>query len=562
MILTPTFIQKLTISGLVFDDDIESAFEHDDKPAGMHTFSQFLPLSQEEMRKVILEQKNKTSELDAIPTHLLKLCLDELLPVISRIINLSLSTCHFPNHYKTAIIKPLIKKPNLDRVLRNYRPVSNLSFISKLIEEAVCQQISEHISINNLADANQSAYKRHHSTETALLKVSNDILLELDDRNIVFMNFLYLSAAFDTLDHQIMLRRLEVSFGIEGPVLQWFRSYLVGRSVKVNINGHYSDITELECSTPQGSKIGPRMYSDYTRPLGRLLSTLDIWYHAYADDTQVSDSAKAKIPSDQVNAVSRLQSGIQKSSDWMFKNKLKINQEKTEFLIIASRQNQKHVAVDQITLDNTVIHRTHKAKNLGVTFDSEMNMQNHIREIRRKCFCDIKWLWSVRKFMSENSIKTLVHALIISRLDYCNSLLYGLPKQTLNQLQTVMNAAARLITLTPRDKSATAAMDKLHWLPVHHRIDFKILSITYKALNGLAPSYICDLIEPYTSQRPLRSIQQFQLKVPKCNLKYGERSFSYAAPVLWNSLPLQIKCADSFQIFKKLLKTHLFRKTF
>ena len=226
--------------------------------------------------------------------------------------------------------------------------------------------------------------------------------------------------------------------------------------MKVNINGHYSDITELKCSTPQGSKIGPQMYSDYTRPLDRLLSTLDIFYHAYADDTQVSDSANAKILSAQVSCVSQLQSGIQKSSDWMFKNKLKINQEKTEFLVIASRQNQKNIAVDHMVLDNTVIKRTNKAKNLGVTFDSEMNMQIHIREIRRKCFCDIKWLWSVKRFMSEETTKILVHALIISRLDYCNSLLFGLPKQTLNQLQSVMNAAARLVTLTPGIKAPKA----------------------------------------------------------------------------------------------------------
>ena len=383
-----------------FNDGIENAFEYDENPPDSSVFTSFVPLSVNDVKKLVLKHKSKSSELDSIPTSLLKSCIDLLASVISRIINLSLSTCTFPSHYKTAIVKPLIKKPNLDKILRNYRPVSNLSFVSKLIEEAVCRQISEHITANKLADTNQSAYKQHHSTETALLKISNDILLDLDKRNIVFLIFLDLSAAFDTLDHRIMLRRLELSFGIEGHALKWFESYLSDRRVKVIINGQYSDIVELSCSTPQGSKIGPRMYSDYVRPLGRLLTYLSLWYHAYADDTQASKSARASDRNDQISTISRLQTGIHHVSEWMFHNKLKINQEKNEFLIIASKNNQRQIAVDHMTLDENVIKRSEFARNLGVTFDSELSMLKHINEIHRKCFCDLKWIWSIRKYMS------------------------------------------------------------------------------------------------------------------------------------------------------------------
>ena len=283
------------------------------------------------------------------------------------------------------------------------------------------------------------------------------------------------------------------------------------------------------------------MYSDYVRPLGRLLTYLQLWYHAYADDTQASKSARASDRYDQISTISRLQTGIHRVSEWMFHNKLKINQEKTEFLIIASKTNQRQIAVDHMTLDGNVIQRSEFARNLGVTFDSELSMLKHINEIRRKCFCDLKWIWSIRKYMSMETTKSIVYALIISRLDNCHSLLYNLPIQSLKQLQSVMNAAARLVTLTPRDQSATDALKKLHWLPVKSRIVFKILSITYKALNNQAPSYICELLEPYVSSRKLRSSDKFQLRVPKCNIKYGERSFSYAAPRLWNELPIDIK---------------------
>ena len=145
---------------------------------------------------------------------------------------------------------------------------------------------------------------------------------------------------------------------------------------------------------------------------------------------------------------------------------------------------------------------------------------------------------------------------------YIYSLLYHLPMHTLRELQVVINAAARLVTLTPRNQSASEALKKLHWLPVKSRIDFKILSITYKALNNQAPSYICELLVPYSSCRQLRSADKFQLRVPKRNLKYGERSFSSATPKLWNDLPTVIKHAQSYQCFKKMLKTHLFQKAF
>ena len=158
---------------------------------------------------------------------------------------------------------------------------------------------------------------------------------------------------------------------------------------------------------PQGSKIGPRMYSDYVRPLGRLLTALNLWYHAYADDTQASKSARAKDENDQKLTIARLQSGIQSVSEWMFQNKLKINQEKTEFLIIASKHNQRHIAVDHMVLDGNVINRAEHARNLGVTFDSELNIQKHINEIRRRCFCDLKWIWSIRKYMSRETTKSM-----------------------------------------------------------------------------------------------------------------------------------------------------------
>ena len=202
--------------------------------------------------------------------------------MICRIVNLSLKTAIFPQIFKCAIVKPLIKKPTLDPELKNYRPVSNLPFVGKLIEEVVSGQINAHLVKNRLLEPLQSAYKAKHSSETALIAVFNEILCELDKPDAaVLLGLLDMSAAFDTVNHTILLKRLEYTFGVTGDVLDWFRSYLTDRNLSVLIGKARSDPIALECSLPQGSKIGPRLYSEYTQPLGNLLKVLAILYQSY-----------------------------------------------------------------------------------------------------------------------------------------------------------------------------------------------------------------------------------------------------------------------------------------
>jgi hypothetical protein len=176
---------------------------------------EFKLLSLDDTKKLIKSSKSKHCSIDPIPTWLLKDSLDEVLPVITEIINLSLSTGNVPEVLKQAIIKPLLKKRELDLTYTNYRPVSNLSYLSKLIEKAVAMQLTEHLKVNKLLDNYQSAYRKYHSTETALLKVQNDILNELDNKNVVLQVLLDLSVAFDTINHKILLNRLETRYGIQ-----------------------------------------------------------------------------------------------------------------------------------------------------------------------------------------------------------------------------------------------------------------------------------------------------------------------------------------------------------
>ncbi|XP_062609777.1 uncharacterized protein LOC134271591 [Saccostrea cucullata] len=201
----------------------------------------FTSASEAEVRKIIMASPSKSCELDPIPTSVLKSCVDSLLPTITTIINKSLSESTVPTSLKNAVVRPLLKKQGLDKeVLKNYRPVSNLPFISKILENVVNSRLEDHLQSNHLHDRQQSAYRVYHSTETALLRVHHDITSALDKGSSVVLLMLDLSAAFDVIDHNVLINRLEFSFGITGAALSWIRSYLSDRHQRIVIGSSES----------------------------------------------------------------------------------------------------------------------------------------------------------------------------------------------------------------------------------------------------------------------------------------------------------------------------------
>ena len=262
--------------------DIDNEMKFDKIP-----LMSFEPTNHEEVRKLIKEAPNKSSTIDPIPTWLVKSCLEILIPVITLVINMSFSAGEMPVNLKEAILKPLIKKLCLDpEVLKNFRPISNLAFISKLIEKIVAKRLNKHMIKNNLHEIMQSSYKEHHSTETALTCVQDDFLRAIDDKKSVLLLMLDLSAAFDTVDHTILINRLKNRLGIGGTALSWFKSYLSERKCHVLLNGVSSKDTDLDCGVPQGSVLGPILFTVYTLPLGDIIRKHDIPFHLYADDSQ------------------------------------------------------------------------------------------------------------------------------------------------------------------------------------------------------------------------------------------------------------------------------------
>ena len=251
------------------------------------TLTCFKQLSEEDVSKLISASSKKSCSLDPIPTWLLVKCQPAIMPVITRIINSSISLSHMPNALKSSVVAPILKKAGLSLILKNFRPVSNLKFISKLIERSILDQFLVHLKINNILEPMQSAYRQGHSTETALLRVQNDILCAMDNQNVTLLLLLDLSAAFDTVSHSILIKRLRDRVGVKHIALDWFISYLSGRKQCVGINGIMSEIVELLYGVPQGSVLGPILFLIYVLPLAEILRSRSVEFHFYADDTQI-----------------------------------------------------------------------------------------------------------------------------------------------------------------------------------------------------------------------------------------------------------------------------------
>ena len=335
-------------------------------PVPTTKLSEFHPVNENIVLQLIKKSSNACCELDPVSTKLLKNeCLVSLLPSIVDIINTSLKSGSFPFEFKSAYVLPLLKKLGLDKEEhKNYRPVSNLSFLSKLLEKVVAIQLKDHLSSTGLEETFQSAYRKGHSTETALLRVQNDILSAIDKGKASCLVLLDLSAAFDTIDHSILLTFMHDHLGVEGNALQWFSSYLMDRQQTVLIDDSCSTSAKLEYGVPQGSVLGPLLFCVYLIPLGWVIKKHKMDLHIYADDTQVYCYFDPKSEQTINSALQSLKACIQDIRNWMSQARLKLNDEKTEFLVISSPRLQDSIKDLSLTIGDVVVHSSDKCRNL------------------------------------------------------------------------------------------------------------------------------------------------------------------------------------------------------
>ena len=514
--------------------------------------SELEPATEDELRTIITSYGISCSPEDPIHIELIIDNIDILLPYWLEIVNLSLSTGSI-ECLKSAVIAPLLKE--LDdyvdtEVYKNYRPVSNLVFLGKLIERCVASRLENHMISNKLESAHQYGYKKAHSTEMLLVHVMDSLLTAFDKKYATVLLLLDLSAAFDTVDQDKLLHMLYNDIGITGTAHKWFASFLKGRTQKVRVNNTYSNEDTLDFGVAQGSILGPKLFNIYTKPLYALILAIVYEIDGYADDNQLY---KHFLPVFQMKVLgSSVNDCLCVVSNWMKEHFLQLNQSKTKILVLAPPSVMPSIAIHGTFINDQCVRFVQCAKNLGVWLDENLNFKTQISKVVASCFKVLRDISKIKYFVPKDCLNTLVTALVLSKLDYCNALYYKISLSEINTLQAVQNCAIRLVY--GRYKYDRAPISPLfqdvHWLKVQERVVFKLCLLVHKCIWASAPESLKSMIVVMNS----RTNQVLEKKV---NSNFGERAFSHAGPKLWNCLPSNIRQEKAITTFKKLLKSYL-----
>ena len=397
------------------------------------------------------------------------------------------------------------------------------------------------------------------------LKVVNDLFLSLNKGNISVLTLRDFSSSFDTIDHTILVHRLHTDFGFTDTVLQWFSYYLTDRTHYVFLCNHCSDFAPVHSGVPQCSVLGPMLFTMYIKHLSAIIDSHSIIHHSFVDDLQLQMSAPPDRISELLHSV---QSCISDVKAWATANMLnKLNGSKTELMLVTSKRSMHlHDLPTSITIGNAQIPFKQSVKNLGFTLDCHPTMNAHVSNIARTCYFELRRLASIRRFLTSTATATLVSAFVLSRIDYCNSLLFGSTHDVTSHLQRIQNYAARVILRLPMSSSITIHLKSLHWLPVKVRSTYKIACLCYHCHSSTAPSYLTDMLH----KKPLhtRNTRSSSYTMPLLNrpahskATLGDRSFSLASSSVWNSIPNDVRCAPSLSSFMSRLKTYLFRSVY
>ncbi|KAL3882592.1 hypothetical protein ACJMK2_028920 [Sinanodonta woodiana] len=327
----------------------------------------------------------------------------------------------------------------------------------------------------------------------------------------------------------------------------------------ISANGIHSNPVDVCCGVPQGSVLGHILFILYTQPLSSVIDHHPVLHQLYAADTQIY---KSSHPTEVDATIHEVEKCIYDVKSWMRCNKLQMNVNKTEAILITTqRLSHSHSLLQTINISNTNIKFSQSVRNLGVSLDSTLTLHQDVMNICRAAYLELRRISSIRKYLSVDATKTLVCSLVLSRLDYCGSIMSCSSQYLLQKHQKVQNTAEWIIFRVPRSEHTSPLLCTLHWLSIRCKIKHKICSLCYISMTNSSPTYLSSLTHVYAPARSLRSsFDKRILIVPKVKTKlYGQRSFAHQGPATWNELSIEIRHKDTMVPFQSAFKTHLFR---
>ena len=490
------------------------------KKSARPSFS-FTEVAENQVIKMVRSIKTNACGVDCISAFFLKLGIEHSVYAFTNIINTSILYKKFPTRWKNALVKPL-PKINNPACVSDYRPISLLPAFSKVIEKLMAKQMIEYLKDTHYFDNLQSAYKPLHSTVTALLNVTDDIYECLENSELVFLVLLDYSKAFDCANHRLILAKLKAA-GFRDDSLEWIFSYLNGRRQKVTTNLGESSWTEVLNGVPQGSVLGPLLFTVLVSDLGDAIKRGR--YHMYADDTQLYYSCK---PENANSTIKEINSDLDRISTFSKNNCLRLNAGKSKFIVIGSRHNLKKlkdIQLDPIKIDNNIIEREYEAKNLGVTVDEELTWIRHVNLSIAKGYGKLKQAYRFKNFLDESSKHHLTETYILSQFNYADIVLQNLSEQLQNKIQKMQNRCIRFTFGLRKYDHISAFTKNKKILNMKSRRLLHSLTLMFKIKNDKAPMYLCKRIKSHSETHSHFTRNRLNINPPFARTKL--RSMSY-----------------------------------
>ena len=488
---------------------------------------------------------SKATGADMIGPRLLKFAAPYIVDEVTYICNHSINNSVFPNKWKEAKVTPLYKNGSPEEV-NNYRPISILPVMSKVLEKHVHDSLSEFLHEFDLLHKTQSGFRPQHSCETALVNMIDSWLDAIDKGKMIGVVLVDFKKAFDLVDHNILLDKLSL-YSIKGEALSWFNTYLTQRKQQVSVNNCKSDFKHVSYGVPQGSILGPLLFLLFINDLP--LYTNNVYTDLYADDTTVYDIQ------DSVEEIeTNLQSTLNNLHAWCRDNGMILNSSKTKVLLVTTTQKRQRLQNENLDLkfNNESLTMITNDKILGVYVDNNLTWSEHIKHLSRKITSSIWLLSKMKKFLSQGHRVQFYKSYIQPHIDFCN-IIWGSSSET-NKLKIfkLQKRACRVI-LDYNVEDIHEAMKSLKIMSVYDRLYLRKAKFMFKVAKNMTPTYITENFTPRNNAMNttvlLRSSTAGCFVPPKPRTEYFKQSLRYSGCLVWNSLPQEVKDAQTQETF-------------
>jgi hypothetical protein len=509
----------------------------------------FYETSAEEIVNIISNFQSKQSTgIDEIPMSIVKTSAAYIAEPISRIINNSFTSGIVPDTLKIAKVCPIFKSGDREE-FTNYRPISILPTFSKIVEKAVFNRLTTYLESKCMLIKNQYGFRQGHSTYMAIMDMYDKISAAMNRNEYSVGVFIDLSKAFDTLDHDILLKKLE-NYGLRGVPNKWFQNYLHNRKQYVFLSNCSSSMKSINYGVPQGSILGPLLFILYINDIVNCSSVLK--FVLFADDTNLFHSDMNVW-----DLMSTLNCELMKLSNWFKANKLSLNISKTNYIIFGRKKIAQSATPLQLCIDGKILERVESTKFLGVMIDGKLNWSKHINHVSLKISKSLGIIGRLRNALPLHVLLTLYYTLIFPYLSYCN-IIWGYASATLlRQLIVLQKRAVRIITSSPYRSESSPLFRRLHLLKLTDICKLQTALFMYKVKCKLLPVSCMQYCK--INQRSMYSTRQknyFDVDVFKTNIR--ERSIAVSGPRLWNSLTQEAQSCTSLSFFKRLIVNSIF----